>query len=87
MTYNFQNYAILCDTWQQMLHLAKLAKAQGYETDNDSFNEELFDLGQVHFMVFDGGYFCDYYQYIGVKIEIPYTSFINSHPDLRVEGC
>jgi hypothetical protein len=93
MTHDFTNKAILCSTWQQMLHLADLAREQGYKTDRYSFNEELFDNGEMYFMVFDEGYFCDYHDYIGDFAETTYadfitpTTFINPPVDDSVYGC
>jgi hypothetical protein len=41
MTHDFTGKSIKCDTWEQMLHLAKLAEEQGYEKSK-GFSEILF---------------------------------------------
>jgi hypothetical protein len=88
MTHNFQNVAVLCDTWQQMLHLAKLAKAQGYRTDKVLFS-------RMDFLVLDHIYFAvENREYLNLTeiaansyIKTTYTTFINPPTDDSVYGC
>jgi hypothetical protein len=54
MTHDFTNKAIFCKTWQQMLHLADLARGQGYAVIDDLFNEDDFKSGMEHFVAEEG---------------------------------
>lgn len=87
MTHNFQNVAIKCQTWQQMLHLADLARAQGNETDLILFCEEDFNKGMTYFLAENKKYGnvadCTVKNYT----QIPYTTFINPPSDESVYGC
>ena len=84
--HDFTGKSIKCKTWEQMLHLAKLAEEQGYErwlTSEDRFNN-----GEVYFTV-------DHHQYMCIsecfdEIETTYSEFTN--PPLPTEvvevtGC
>jgi len=86
MKHDFTGKSIKCETWEQMLHLAKLAEEQGYErwlTSEDRFNN-----GEVYFTV-------DHHQYMCIsecfdEIETTYSEFTN--PPLPTEvvevtGC
>lgn len=77
----FQNVAILCDTWQQMQHLARIAEEQGYKPI--MFRQHYFD---EHDMVY---FIVDEFEYTNTNdidgyTETTYTTFINSHPDISV---
>jgi len=87
MTYNFDNIAISCDTWQQMERLAEIAEKQGYGTPRYLYSEVDFSHGMEYFVI-DGN------EYANVAVHhlrnvsiIPFTTFITSHPDYSVEGC
>ena len=85
----FQNTAIKCDTWQQMEHLARIAEEQGYRPI--MFRRHYFDEhGMVYFITWDKEY-TNSYDADGYTettyTETTYTTFINSHPDISVEGC
>jgi thiamine pyrophosphate-dependent acetolactate synthase large subunit-like protein len=84
MTYNFDNIAIRCDTWQQMERLAEIAEKQGIQTCTYLFNEQTFNDGHKYFLV-NLGYYANC-GYVGVE-KVTFTTFITSHPDYRVEGC
>lgn len=89
--YNFQNYAILCENWQQMLHLAKLAKKQGYKTDKVLFCKDDFCNDHAYFVIEDNEFLNVTEKMVDLHKVMPYTkltytSFINSHLDIRVEG-
>jgi hypothetical protein len=84
MTHNFQNVAVKCDSWQQMLHLAELAREQGAEINPAIFNEEDFNDGAVYFELY--GYMA-VNMYSTQEVEIPYTTFINPPVDDSVYGC
>lgn len=98
MTHNFTNKAILCHTWQQMLHLAELAGKQGNWTDNDIFCEKDFNAGMVYFVVEDGrfGNVAEYhllnwpqfvYSDFISSTKSDYTTFITPPTDDSVYGC
>ena len=80
----FQNTAIKCDTWQQMEHLARIAEGQGYIPL--MFRRHYFDeQDMVYFITWDKEYTNT--NDIDGYTETTYTTFINSHPDISVEGC
>lgn len=80
----FTNKAIKCDTWQQMEHLARIAEGQGYKPI--MFRRHYFDeQDMVYFITRDNEY-TNTYEADGYT-ETTYTTFINSHPDISVEGC
>lgn len=79
----FKNKAILCDTWEQMEHLARIAEEQGYMPLG--FSEIYFENDMAYFIV-DGWEYTNTYGTDGYTITT-YTTFINSHPDISVEGC
>lgn len=85
MTYNFENVAIRCDTWQQMERLAEIAEKQGYKVlylNRKYFWDgcNLFRKNTIH------PFYSNYPNIYEAPI-IPFATFINSHPDYRVEGC
>lgn len=49
MNYDFTGKSIKCDTWEQMLHLAKLAEEQGYK--EIIFSEDRYKNGYKYFEV------------------------------------
>ena len=42
---NFTGKAILCETWEQMEHLAKIAEGMGITAQPDQYNEDNFVAG------------------------------------------
>lgn len=85
MTYNFDNIAIKCNTWQQMERLAEIADRQGYYK-SVLFGEEYFNDGDVYFMLNTSNHYINDIPFNSDNI-ITFTTFITSHPDYRVEGC
>lgn len=86
MTHDFTGKSIKCETWEQMLHLAKLAEEQGY-SKLVPFSELWFNRGSVYFTIDSEEYMmldcvCD-------PIEISYSDFINTLPTevVEVTGC
>lgn len=82
--YDFTGKSIKCDTWEQMLHLAKLTEEQGYTemelTEND------FNNGRVHFEV------NSFFQYINLiqpqeDNVINYAMFIIPTETIEVTRC
>ena len=49
MNYDFTGKSIKCETWEQMLHLAKLAEEQGYK--EIIFSEDRYKNGYKYFEV------------------------------------
>jgi hypothetical protein len=82
---NFNGVAVLCSTWQQMLHLAELAREQGYKTEHESFNENSFNEGDVYFHV-GNTHIWNLCSDLLLPV-IPYTTFINPPVDDSVYGC
>ena len=86
MTYNFDNIAISCDTWQQMERLAEIAEKQGAKTQEWAYSKTRFNNGHCIFV--NRGYL-----YFSTDFKMPsetgytFTTFITSHPDYSVEGC
>lgn len=84
----FQNTAIKCDTWEQMEHLARIAEGQNIRQvgfiEHDFYNRDL-----KYFIVLNLSFGLIYTNGIPAhgEIETTYTTFINSHPDISVEGC
>lgn len=87
MTHNFQNVAVKCDSWQQMLHLADLARGQGYVATCFGFGDDTIENGFCYFVVQDG-YYSNYSETSVFDLpKIPYTTFINPPVDDSVYGC
>ena len=84
--YNFQKYAILCDNWQQMLHLASLAERQGYIRIPLALSKDDFEEGANLFIATENG-MANWWTASAGYTNITYTTFINSHPDHRSDGC
>lgn len=84
--YDFKRKSIRCETWEQMLHLSKLAKEQGYLLSN-FFSKGLFNEGNVFFTVTSTRYLCT--ASICDQTVLSYSDFINSLPNevLEVTGC
>lgn len=82
---NFNGVAVLCSTWQQMLHLADLAEMQGYARLPLYLDEDDFNDGHTLFAVNDLGFIGNWCK-TNVPI-IPYTTFINPPTDESVYGC
>lgn len=87
---NFQNVAIKCDTWEQMQHLARIAEQQGLTWISCPWHT--FEAGYVYVMrcsEYLGRDLISNYQQSDIEseTETTYTTFINSHPDISVEGC
>lgn len=96
MTHDFTNKAILCTTWQQMLHLADLAREQGYAVIDDLFNEDDFKAGMKYFVAEEGRcanvsnqHLRDQaiYFYSDFIVKPEPTTFINPPVDDSVYGC
>jgi hypothetical protein len=93
MTHNFTGKAILCQTWQQMLHLADLAREQGYGVHNDLFNEYDFNAGMKFFVAEEGRCANVSTQHLRDQAIFLYsdfitpTTFITPHTDDSVYGC
>lgn len=84
----FTNKAIKCDTWEQMEHLARIAEDQGYRPIG--FEKSDFDKRDLkYFIALKLSFGNAYTNGIPNRGETitTYTTFINSHPDIRVEGC
>ena len=82
----FQNTAIKCDTWEQMERLAELAEEQGKRTWANAFNKETFP-SECYFYA-NEHFYCNCAEDSVSDLTITtYTTFINSHPDISVEGC
>jgi hypothetical protein len=84
--HDFTGKSIKCETWEQMLHLAKLAEGQGY-SKLAPFSARFFNTGSVYFTVDGKEYMlldvvCD-------PIEATYSDFINTLPTevVEVTGC
>ncbi len=84
---NFNGVAVLCDTWQQMLHLAELARDQGYSPNYFGKGNDRIENGYCYFVVEDG-YYSNYDEELVFDLtHIPYTTFINQPTDDSVYGC
>ena len=90
MKHDFTGKSIKCDTWEQMLHLAKLAEKQGYR-QFCHFDIDCFNRGERYFTI-------DHNDYMMINemfdpIEVSYTDFITpTLPPLPTEvveitGC
>jgi len=86
MTHDFTGKAIFCKTWQQMLHLADLAKAQGMTDEYAIFNEWDFNRGMQYFIVTEVNDFMNVAHITGYE-PIDYTTFITPPVDDSVYGC
>lgn len=92
MTHDFTNKAIKCQTWQQMLHLAELAREQRYKGNWTSFCEDSFNRGHKYFVV-HGNWFYNYDIVLSDETETTYTdfitptTFITPPTDDSVYGC
>ena len=86
MTYNFDNIAVRCNTWQQMERLAEIAEMQGYR--NLEMAEYEFNKGYVYFVIIPSfNAYTNFDMATEAETIIPFTTFITSHPDYSVEGC
>jgi hypothetical protein len=79
----FNGVAVLCDTWQQMQELARIAEGQGYEKSM-LFIEDNFEDGDVYFEARAFLYNC--WNVTDLTI-IPFTQFINQSDTPSVYGC
>jgi|688.fasta_scaffold1201538_1 hypothetical protein len=82
--HDFTGKSIKCDTWEQMLHLAKLAKLQGAKK-HTRFSPDYFSFGNKCFVLENEVYDCcarheDYTQ-------ILYSDFANPTEVVEVTGC
>jgi hypothetical protein len=84
--HDFAGKSIKCDTWEQMQHLAKLAKLQGAKK-HTRFSPDYFSFGNKCFVLEDGVYDCCVRQ--EDNIEILYSDFIPPLPAevVEVTGC
>lgn len=89
--YDFIGKSIKCDTWEQMLHLAKLAEEQGYKRNHFRHSDflencRLFEayivLGELQYTNFVKPYW-------GYSKIIDYSEFTNTLPTetIEVAGC
>jgi hypothetical protein len=85
--HDFTGKSIKCDTWEQMLHLAKLAEEQGYR--DLFFKQSDFEDGECYFVanMHDRYYFSSDLTFD--EIVISYSDFINTLPTevVEVRGC
>jgi hypothetical protein len=84
--HDFTGKSIKCDTWEQMLHLAKLAEEQGYR--EIGLNKCDFNDGAIYFYVVSGVYLNNH----GKKAQnvVTYSYFINTplpNEVVEVTGC
>lgn len=90
MNYDFTGKSIKCETWEQMLHLAKLAEEQKSKPNERwEFSEIEFNKGNVWF-VLDHDYMTYVCQSVPTciyNIEISYTDFITPTETIEVTGC
>jgi hypothetical protein len=93
--HDFTGKSIKCDTWEQMLHLAKLAEEQHNATSflgNMYFNQDDFNGGDVYFILDteDMTYLIQSVHSALTPIVISYSVFINPpFPTevVEVTGC
>jgi hypothetical protein len=84
--HDFTGKSIKCDTWEQMLHLAKLAEEQGGKK-HKRFSIDYFSFGNKCFVLEDGVFDCCVRQ--EDNTEILYSDFIPTLPTevVEVTGC
>jgi hypothetical protein len=93
MTHDFTGKSIKCETWEQMLHLAKLAEEQGIskpKNDDYWFSKHTFNDKYCYFMVVDSiGYINDIISDTLASKIVTYYDFINTLPTevVEVTGC
>jgi hypothetical protein len=99
MTHDFTGKAIFCTTWQQMLHLADLAREQGLNPYWFGQGDHTFENGFCYFMLCSGNlippnHFSSYKEWdVEDKLVVTYadfitpTTFINPPVDDSVYGC
>ena len=93
--YDFTGKSIKCETWEQMLHLAKLAIKSGISEPIGTywFNEHSFNDGYKYFVVSGNGcYSNDVSSGVnGNLIKVNYLDFIATPPlpteTIEVNGC
>jgi len=83
MIYNFDNIAIKCDTWEQMMQLKEIAERQGLTVL--FMSEKHFDRMPI-FRWSDLGHY-SHFSIPAQFSEISFTTFITSHPDYHADGC
>ena len=85
MTHDFTGKSIKCDTWEQMLHLAKLADGKNYSPFG--FRQADFNRGCVYFCIWA----LAHYTVFAIPNEpvVTYSDFINTLPNevVEVTGC
>jgi len=87
MKHDFTGKSIKCDTWEQMLHLAKLAEEQRMQSGG--FSKKWFDDNNgIYFETTSKMYFCNL-QKPQEKVVISYCDFVNTLPTevVEVTGC
>jgi hypothetical protein len=92
MKHDFTGKSIKCDTWEQMLHLAKLAEEQYNATSflgNMYFNQDDFNGGDVYFILDteDMTYLIQSVHSALTPIVITYSDFFNPTEVVEVTGC
>jgi hypothetical protein len=93
--HDFTGKSIKCETWEQMLHLAKLAEVQHNATsflDDSFFSENNFNNEGCVYFIFDPSdatYLIQSVHSALNEIEISYSAFINTLPTevVEVTGC
>jgi hypothetical protein len=91
--HDFTGKSIKCDTWEQMLHLAKLAEEQGItkpKNDDYWFSEHTFNDKYCYFMVVDSiGYTNDIISDTLASKIVTYSEFTATLPTevVEVTGC
>ena len=84
--HDFTGKSIKCDTWEQMLHLAKLAEEQKAEPNN--FKVSDFLNGAVFFEIYDRHQYTNLFSRSSINVkEIPYYNFIIPTDVVEVTGC
>jgi hypothetical protein len=73
MKHDFTGKSIKCETWEQMLHLAKLAEVQGYR--EIGLNKCDFNDGAIYFYVVQGVYLNNHSK--KAQNVVTYSYFIN----------
>jgi len=90
--HDFTGKSIKCETWGQMLHLAKLAEEQHNATSflgNMYFNQDDFNGGDVYFIldIEDMTYLIQSVHSALTPIVITYSDFLNPTEVVEVTRC
>lgn len=87
MNYDFTGKSIKCETWEQMLHLAKLAEEQN--RFSSLFSDLYFDDGAIYFVVMKSDKYTNEFSVNEYNLEVNYTDFVKILPTetIEVTGC